>query len=145
MSDKPRGTISEFPDFLTKLLAARFAEEGDSVPPKRAPLAEQAATLERLHVSEQVKHRFTSGDLVRIKDGFGSFKDALRPGTVFMYWRALMLDDYQDRLAIKFCQKQTSHQTRLNCVVAIISEDGHSVLRMLMNSVELEPWTLPGG
>ena len=145
MSDKPRGTISEFPDFLAKLLAEKFAERGDSVLPKRASLAEQVATLERLHASEQVKHRFTSGDLVRIKDGFGSFKDALRPGTVFMYWRALMLDDYQDRLAIKVWQKRTSHQSRLNCVVAHICDDGHCLVRMLMNSAELEPWTLPGG
>ena len=116
-----------------------------SVLPKRPPLAEQVATLERLHASEQVKHRFTSGDLVRIKDGFGSFKDVLRPGTVFMYWRALMLDDYQDRLAIKSWQKRTTNQSRLDCVVATISEDGQNLLRMLMNSAELEPWMLPGG
>ena len=145
MTDKLHVTFNGSPEVGKPSLTKTWAEKNDDIKGKRVLLALQVATLERLHASEQIKHRFTSGDLVRIKDGFGSFKDVLRPGTVFMYWRALMLDDYQDRLAIKVWQKRTSHQSRLNCVVAHICDDGHRGVRMLMNSVELEPWTLPGG
>lgn len=113
--------------------------ENDEQASVRAPVAEQAVRLRDLHARLMQRHSLEPGQPVRFKDGFGSFKDELRPTHAFVLWRWLDFEDEQDRAIILAWNKPLNAASRVDCLLGYICNDGHCVIEMPALSWELEP------
>lgn len=114
----------------------------DKASDQRPPMAEQAARLLDLRARYDAKVPLAEGSLVRLKDGLGVIKDASRPLLMMMYWRALDPRHFQDRRIIKSYTRKIGVD-RLDCLIAYVCDDGHCLVKMPMDSRDLELWTPP--
>ena len=133
-------------DEVRSLWAAEYEERAKSASQQRwSPMPEQAARLLALRASYDVPSSFAPGDLVALKDGLGIIKDSIRPRMALMYWRFLNPEaDFQDVAIIK-AHLQKDCVDRVDCIVAFISADGNSLIKMVMDSGDLVHWTPANG
>lgn len=135
-------TAANMVDALLPILLRSRAQKPVEPLNVRPPMDQQAARLREIGRSYVQESTFKPGDMVRLKDGLGVINDTSRPTLMMMYWRALDHNDYQDRLLVKRQAKRLI-QDRVDCLVAHVCDDGHCLVKMAMDSNELEHWTPP--
>ena len=113
-----------------------IAEERSEQPPKRGIYEAQAIELRaRMAPLLSHSHRFKPGDMVRSTHGL-SMVDG-EPELAMMFVRYILEDDFSDRALVEHVH-ETAHMPNVNCIVAFIPEDNHSVVMLPYEAQRLE-------
>lgn len=107
---------------MSLMALMRDMDEEQKVP-SRPVLEAQEMELKARFALYNEKNKLQIGDLVEEKQGCGVVRKESQDTIAFMLWRWLDSDDWQDR-AIMEDHIHRHHVSRLDCVVAYVTDDG---------------------